>query len=108
MSDDLYSVAADALARLAASGRREEILRFAWQALLDEGVMLRGDQPIEGWTLGVAPGAIELTSGDKRATRPRAGVRVGVDDAALQALADDLAALLNVIEHPGEVFPRQP
>jgi hypothetical protein len=106
MSDDLYSVAADALARLAASGRREEILRFAWQALLDEGVMLRGDQPIEGWTIGVAPGAIELTKGDTRTGRPRADP--GAADGALQALADQLALLLNIIEHPGEVFPRQP
>jgi hypothetical protein len=106
MSDDLYSVAADAIGRLAASGRREEILRFAWQALLDEGVMLRGDQPIEGWTIGVAPGAIELTKDAKRTTRPRADPDAG--DTAVQALADQLAALLNVIEHPGEVFPRQP
>jgi hypothetical protein len=106
MSDDLYSVAADAIGRLAASGRREEILRFAWQALLDEGVMLRGDQPIEGWTIGVAPGAVELTKDGTRATRPRSDP--GADDAALQALADQLGALLNVIEHPGEVFPRQP
>jgi hypothetical protein len=106
MSDDLYSVAADALARLAASGRRDEILRFAWQALLDEGVLLRGDQPIEGWTLGVAPGAIELTKDEKRTTRPRADPDAA--DAALQSLADQLAALLNILEHPGEVFPRQP
>jgi hypothetical protein len=106
MSDDLYSVAADALARLAASGRREEILRFAWQALLDEGVMLRSGQPIEGWTIGVAPGAIELTSGDRRTTRPRADPDAA--DALLQALADQLGALLNIQEHPGEVFPRQP
>jgi hypothetical protein len=106
MSDDLYSVAPDALARLAASGRREEILRFAWQALLDEGVMLRGGQPIEGWTIGVAPGAIELTKEDRRTARPRADP--DADDAALQALADQLGALLNIIEHPGEVFPRQP
>jgi hypothetical protein len=106
MSDDLYSVATDALARLAASGRREEILRFAWQALLDEGVMLRGDQPIEGWTIGVAAGSIELTSGDKRTTRPRKDPDAA--DPALQALADQLAVLLNILEHPGDVFPRQP
>jgi hypothetical protein len=106
MSDDLYSVAADALARLATSGRREEILRAAWQALLDEGVMLRSGQPIEGWTIGVAPGAIELTKEDRRTTRPRTDP--GVDDPALQALADQLAVLLNILEHPGEVFPRQP
>jgi hypothetical protein len=106
MSDDLYSVAADALARLAASGRREEILRFAWQALLDEGVMLRGDQPIEGWTIGVAPGSIELSKEEKRTTRERKDPDAA--DPALQALADQLALLLNVLEHPGEVFPRQP
>ncbi len=106
MSDDLYSVAPDALARLAASGRREEILRFAWQALLDEGVMLRGGEPIEGWTIGVAPGAIELTKADKRTTRPRAHAEAA--DGALQELAGQLGALLNILEHPGEVFPRQP
>jgi hypothetical protein len=106
MSDDLYSVAADALARLAASGRREEILRAAWQALLDEGVMQRGGRPIEGWTIGVAPGAIELTKDNERTTRPRADPDAA--DGALQGLADQLAVLLNILEHPGEVFPRQP
>src|SRR3954470_1265129 len=98
MSDDLYSIDADALARLAASGRREEILRFAWQALLDEGVMLRGDQPIDGWTIGVSQGAIELTKDTTRTTRKRADPDAA--DPALQALADQLALLLNVLEHP--------